>query len=82
MKRGETARFLFSPEYGFGKLGCPPRIPANAWTLFEIQLISFVDQEASDNFENFSEEERKQLSFEERVKVRVNFLLLICQYVG
>jgi FK506-binding protein 6 len=69
MKRGETARFLFSPDYGYGKLGCPPRIPANAWTMFEIQLISFVDQEAADNYENFSKEEQKKLSFDEIVKV-------------
>jgi len=69
MKRGETARFMFSPDLGFGKLGCPPRIPPNAWTLFEIQLISFVDQEAADSFHNFSEEERKQMPFSDLLKV-------------
>lgn len=69
MKRGEFARFMFSPNYGFGKLGCPPRIPQEATTLFEIELISFVDQGASDAFENFSEEERKQASFSQLLKV-------------
>jgi len=69
MKRGETSRFIFKPEYAFGALGCPPRIPANTSVLFEIQLISFVDQDAADNFDNFSEEERKQMSFDDLVKV-------------
>ncbi|XP_057313767.1 inactive peptidyl-prolyl cis-trans isomerase FKBP6-like isoform X2 [Hydractinia symbiolongicarpus] len=69
MKRGELARFMFEYQYAYGKMGCPPRIPKEAAVLFEIELISYVDQEASDDFENFSEEERKQLSFDEMLKV-------------
>ena len=30
MKTGEVAKFLIKPEYAFGALGCPPRIPAAA----------------------------------------------------
>ena len=30
MQRTELARFLIRPEYAFGEMGCPPRIPPNA----------------------------------------------------
>ena len=30
MKKGEKSRFLIKPEYAYGKMGCPPRIPAQA----------------------------------------------------
>ena len=33
-----TKTWQNKPLHGFGKLGCPPRIPAEAWTLFEIEL--------------------------------------------
>lgn len=69
MKRGELARFMFGYQYAYGKMGCPPRIPKEAAVLFEIELISFVDQVASDEFENFSEEERKKTSLDEILKV-------------
>ena len=30
MHKKERSKFLISPEYAFGKLGCPPRIPPQA----------------------------------------------------
>ena len=30
MRRNERSQFLISPDYAFGKIGCPPRIPPNA----------------------------------------------------
>lgn len=30
MRKNELARFLVKPEYAFGSLGCPPRIPPQA----------------------------------------------------
>lgn len=65
MKRGELARFMMQPRYAYGEMGCPPRIPQEAVALFEIELISFVDQGAVDEFTNFSEEERKNASFDQ-----------------
>jgi len=69
MKRGEISRFMVSSSYGYGKMGVPPRIPSDATILFEIELISFVDQGASDEFENFSEEERREASFDQILRV-------------
>lgn len=65
MKRGELARFMITHKYAYGELGCPPRVPPKATALFEIELISFVDQGAADVFENFTEEERKKATFAE-----------------
>ena len=65
MKRGELARFMITHKYAYGELGCPPRIPPKATALFEIELISFVDQGAADDLENFTEEERKKATFAE-----------------
>ncbi|VVC39316.1 Tetratricopeptide repeat,FKBP-type peptidyl-prolyl cis-trans isomerase domain,Tetratricopeptide-like [Cinara cedri] len=41
MKHGENARFIISPKYGFGKMGCPPRIPPNSTVLFDVHLVSY-----------------------------------------
>ena len=43
MKRTERSQFLVSSEYGFGKLGCPPRIPPNATS--ESLALSFPSGE-------------------------------------
>ena len=69
MKKGEISRFLLKPSVAFGKMGCPPRIPCNAEILFEIELISYVDQSAADAFQNFSEDEQKKTPFDEIIKV-------------
>lgn len=41
MKVGERARFVLSPEYGYGKYGSPPVIPGNAVLVFDVELIGF-----------------------------------------
>ena len=44
MQRTELARFLIRPEYAFGEMGCPPRIPPNATSkLFGLCLVSSPD---------------------------------------
>ncbi|XP_067393858.1 inactive peptidyl-prolyl cis-trans isomerase FKBP6 isoform X3 [Emydura macquarii macquarii] len=50
MKKGELARFLFTPSYAYGAMGCPPLIPPNATVLFEIELLDFLDSAESDRF--------------------------------
>ena len=36
MRKSEKAEFLLSPEYAFGSMGCPPRIPPDASSEFVI----------------------------------------------
>lgn len=50
MKKGEVARFIFSPNYAYGQQGCLPLIPPNATVLFEVELIDFLDSADSDTF--------------------------------
>ena len=35
MKRGELSRFMLKPSYAYGRMGCPPRIPAEADVLLK-----------------------------------------------
>lgn len=50
MRKGEFSRFLFNPQYAFGDLGCPPRIPAAAVILYEVEVVDFLDSGQVDNF--------------------------------
>lgn len=50
MKKGEVARFIFSPSYAYGQQGCLPLIPPDATVLFEVELIDFLDSADSDTF--------------------------------
>lgn len=69
MRRGEKSRFLLSPKYAFKELGCPPRVPQNATVLYEVELLSYIDHKAADDYDTFTEEERKQASFDQLLKV-------------
>ncbi|CAH3148927.1 unnamed protein product, partial [Porites evermanni] len=69
MRKGELARFLLTPYYGFRELGCPPRVPPNVPVLYEVELLSYIDHKAAEDYDTFTEEERKQASFEQLLRV-------------
>jgi len=50
MKKGEVAKFTLAPEYAYGEQGSPPKIPADATLVFEIELFRWVSK--SDLFQD------------------------------
>ncbi|XP_048468651.1 inactive peptidyl-prolyl cis-trans isomerase FKBP6 isoform X3 [Rhincodon typus] len=69
MRKGEFARFLFKPQYAYGQMGCPPRIPANATVMFELEILHFVDTMESDEYFMLSQEEQITYPVEKLLKV-------------
>ncbi|XP_027965567.1 inactive peptidyl-prolyl cis-trans isomerase FKBP6 isoform X2 [Eumetopias jubatus] len=69
MRRGELARFLFTPSYAYGTLGCPPLIPPNTTVLFEIELLDFLDSAESDKFWALSAEQQDEFPLQKVLKV-------------
>ena len=63
MKRGEVSRFHISPKYAYGLLGCPPRIPPNASILYEVELLSVLENSHLGEYEDLNEGERERLPF-------------------
>ncbi|KAG7213934.1 hypothetical protein KM043_003133 [Ampulex compressa] len=59
MKRNEVAMFVIHPDFAYGELGCPPRIPANEEVAFVVHLMDFLENGSMDIFENLDLEERK-----------------------
>ena len=49
MTRGELARFIIKPSYGYGAKGSPPTIPGAATLIFEIELFDFEGEDLSEN---------------------------------
>ncbi|XP_025091468.1 inactive peptidyl-prolyl cis-trans isomerase FKBP6-like isoform X1 [Pomacea canaliculata] len=69
MKKGEISRFLFKPTYFYGAMGCGQRIPPNCTALFDIELLSFVENNGVEDYYSKTEEERRLMPFEEIAKV-------------
>jgi len=72
MKQGEMSRFYIFSNYGYGDLGCPPRIPARSNLLFEIEMLNIeriplpVPLEKEESFE---ERIKKKLQLRKRVEI-------------
>jgi peptidylprolyl isomerase len=60
MKVGEKAILEIAPEYGYGAMGSPPKIPGNATLLFEVELLGFQEK-VKEKWE-MSDEERATLA--------------------
>lgn len=59
MKKHEISVFLIKPEYAYGAVGVPPRIPPNQEVLFVVHVKDYADNEIGDSFCKLSVEERK-----------------------
>ncbi|XP_064456203.1 inactive peptidyl-prolyl cis-trans isomerase FKBP6-like [Ornithodoros turicata] len=69
MKKGEVAQVMVSPQYAFGRMGCPPRIPQNATILYEVELLLFVDAKDAVELEGRSFDGQVKVPFEKAYKV-------------
>lgn len=65
MKQKEQAEFIISPDLAWGERGCPPRIPANAYVYFKVDLVDWVDSSAAEAFNKLPISMRKELSFQQ-----------------
>ena len=44
MNKGEQSIVIIEPEYAYGEVGQPPKIPPNSTLVFEITLKDFKDK--------------------------------------
>ena len=65
MKKNELSRFLVEPEYAYGNLGCPPRIPAKACILYEVEMLSFKQSSALGEYEDLDDGDRERVTCEQ-----------------
>ncbi|KAG8187252.1 hypothetical protein JTE90_019145 [Oedothorax gibbosus] len=69
MKQGEISRILVSPEYAYGPMGCPPRIPENAEILFEVEIKKIYLSKEAVEYEEMKPEDQRKVPFEKKVAV-------------
>lgn len=68
MELKEIAKFLAYPEYAYGPLGIPGRVPANARILFTIELVDFMEATATKAIFEGNAQQRALLDFEDIYK--------------
>ena len=44
MELGEKADLVIKSQYGYGEIGCPPKIPGGATLVFTVELIEIADR--------------------------------------
>ncbi|XP_060701571.1 peptidyl-prolyl cis-trans isomerase FKBP5-like [Hemiscyllium ocellatum] len=48
MKKGEICQLICKPNYAYGAAGSPPKVPANATLLFEVELLDFKGEDLTE----------------------------------
>lgn len=51
MKKGERAVFTLKSDYAYGASGSPPKIPANATLIFEVEMLGWTREKGDYPFE-------------------------------
>lgn len=84
MRKSELARLLIKPEYAFGKMGCPPRIPPDATSqllpqqpdvficrivLFEVEVLSYVNYKAADKYNSLTDGQKDKSNVQELIDI-------------
>ncbi|XP_037515888.1 inactive peptidyl-prolyl cis-trans isomerase FKBP6 [Rhipicephalus sanguineus] len=64
MRRGEECRVVVSPKYGFGDMGCQPRIPPRATLVYELTLLNFIETEFDGDMDSLEHDDYRQLPFD------------------
>lgn len=65
MKEGEKAEILIAPPYGFGELGCPPRIPGDSYLLYIVEVLKIFPEGSIQDYELMTAEELAKIPFEQ-----------------
>ncbi|XP_055336624.1 peptidyl-prolyl cis-trans isomerase FKBP4-like [Paramacrobiotus metropolitanus] len=47
MKKGEICEMVCKSAYAYGKIGSPPKIPPNSTLIFQVELLSWDDEDLS-----------------------------------
>ncbi|XP_053201328.1 inactive peptidyl-prolyl cis-trans isomerase FKBP6-like [Panonychus citri] len=68
MRLHEKAEILIKPDYGFGELGCPPRIPANATIIYIVEIMKIFEEGSLADYELMTNEELARIPFSEIIQ--------------
>lgn len=69
MREGEKCHLIVRPEYAFGKLGCPPRIPGDSSILYVVEMIKVHKEGTIGDYFTLDIEDQQKKPFEEVLKM-------------
>ena len=64
MKLSEKSEFIISPKYGYGSVGCPPKVPGDATLVIIVEVIQIGDRRPS----KWSMDENEVMATAQRLK--------------
>ncbi|XP_015781693.1 inactive peptidyl-prolyl cis-trans isomerase FKBP6 [Tetranychus urticae] len=68
MRMAEKAEILIKPEYAFGELGCPPRIPGNSTIIYIVEILRVFEEGSLADYELMTPEEMAAVPFPEIIQ--------------